>query len=152
MRRSKIILEPSYLGWREWGALPEFAIRKIKVKVDTGARTSALHVIDMEILHHDHGLQVAFTVPDCLISPTRARITLPVRDKRDIKNSGGGIEHRVVIHTTVKLGTVTWPIELTLTDRAGMKFPMLLGRMGIPRGVLVNPVLSFVQGDPAAKV
>jgi len=147
MRRARVTLHPCYLGWREWAALPELSIRKIKVKIDTGARTSALHVVDMEILENKKGLQVAFTVPDCLLSPTKARITLPVRDKRDIKNSGGNIEHRVVIHTTVIMGETMWPIELTLTDRAGMKFPMLLGRMGIPHGVVVNPYLSFVQGE-----
>jgi len=149
MRRSKVVLPTSYLGWREWAGLPEFAIRKIKVKVDTGARTSALHVLDMEILHQHDALQVAFTVPDCLISGTRSRIILPVRDKRNIKNSGGGVEHRVVIHTDIQMGSVSWPIELTLTDRAGMKFPMLLGRTGIPRGILVNPGISFTQGDCA---
>ena len=89
-----------------------------------------------------------FIVPDCEIALQQGPVRLPVADRRDIKNSGGNVEHRVVVHTDIVVGHARWAIELTLTDRKQMLFPMLLGRKGIPLGWLVDPSRSRIQGKP----
>lgn len=136
------------IGWREWCALPELGISHIKAKVDTGARTSALHAFFVEPFVEDDRQMVRFGV-----HPIQKRDDIeivcccPVKDLRQVTDSGGHREMRYVIETNVMLGERAWPIEMTLTNRDSMKFRMLLGRTAMP-GVQVLPDRSFLFGRP----
>lgn len=135
---------PSVLGWREWARLPELGIDSIKVKLDTGARTSSLHAFDLEQYDRDGRTMVRFEVHPVQRS-RRDGVTVEaiVIDERWVRNSGGQRELRPVIETQLELGGLAWPIELTLTRRDEMGFRMLLGRQALRRRVLVDPGRSF---------
>lgn len=136
------------IGWREWLALPELKISAIKAKIDTGARTSALHAFFVEPFLDNGCEMVRFG-----IHPLQGREDVaiiceyPIRDYRQVSDSGGHREMRYVIETTAKLGDHCWPIEMTLTNRDSMKFRMLLGRTAM-RGITVLPEKSFLFGRP----
>ena len=138
------------LGWREWARLPDIGVPAIRVKVDTGARTSALNAHHIEPFDHDGGEWVRFTLgPD----GDRAREVVcvaAVKDVRVVKDSGGHAEERFVIETVVGIGArpEAWPIEITLANRGGMSFAMLLGRTALRRRFMVDPARSFVAGIP----
>lgn len=135
------------VGWREWVALPELGINKIKAKVDTGARTSALHAFSLRPFKEDGKDKMTFD-----IHPLQNNIdvivtcTADIIDKRWVSDSGGHREERYVITTPIFIGGKTWPIEITLTERDSMLFRMLLGRSAIARRYSVNPARSFTKG------
>ncbi len=135
------------LGWREWVTFPDFADACIKAKVDTGARTSALHATDL-CCQDGPNPTVSFTTFCEGVAHKRepVRLTAPLLETRDIKSSNGGIEHRPVIGTHITIGGKTWPIELTLTDRHKMKFQLLLGREAMKGRAMVVPGQSFLAG------
>jgi hypothetical protein len=139
MRTRKII------GWREWVSLPELGIDKIKAKVDTGARTSALHAFALHPFKEGTQDRIRFDIHP-LQNNTSTIITCmaDVIDKRMVSDSGGHREERFVIRTPVIMGEDTWPIEITLTERDTMLFRMLLGRSAIRRRFTINPARSFV--------
>ncbi len=133
------------VGWREWVRLPDLGIDRIKVKVDTGARISALHACRLTSVLVDGEEWVEFVLhplPDNTLVEVACRA--PVKAHRVVRNSGGREETRVVIETTVQLGDHTWPIELTLTDRENMALRMLLGRTAIRNRFYVDPGRAFV--------
>jgi len=134
------------VGWREWAGLPELNIDRIKVKVDTGARTSALHTYFIEPFVCGGVDMVRFGVHP-LQKNVAAAVTCecPVKDVRRVTDSGGHREMRYVIETPVNLGEQTWLIEVTLTNRSRMAFRMLLGRNAL-KGVAVFPDRSFLCG------
>lgn len=137
------------LGWREWIGLPALGIAHLKAKVDTGARTSALHAFHTETYRERGVLMVRFrlhpiqrrddVVVDCVAE---------VADERVVSDSGGHREKRLVIVTPVQLGEACWPIEMTLTKRDNMQFRMLLGRTAIRKHYMVDPAQSYLQGKP----
>ena len=135
------------IGWREWVALPGLGIKKIKAKVDTGARTSSIHAHDIEIFKEKSVRWVRFKIyaaPSVKKSQILAQARLV--DYRRVKSSSGHVSRRPVIKTVVTLGAKAWLIELTLNNRDMMGFPMLLGREAIKRRFLVDPDKSFLQG------
>jgi hypothetical protein len=143
---------PLAIGWREWLALPELGITQIKAKVDTGARTSALHAFHIEYFEEGGGAMVRFQVHPLQRNTTLTiSATAPILDKRQVRNSGGQVQDRPVISTLVAIGEHQWPIELTLTNRDVMGFRMLLGREAVRRRFLVDPAGSYLLSRPAGE-
>lgn len=139
------------VGWREWVTLPDLDLPAIKAKVDTGARTSALHAWKIEPFADGGAPWVRFYIHplqrDASLSMT---CTAPVRDRRTVSDSGGHREYRYVIETPVRLADREWSIEVTLTDRDTMLFRMLLGRTAMP-ALRVLPSKSFVASGRLSK-
>lgn len=140
------------LGWREWVALPELGIGRIKAKVDTGARTSALHAFRLEAFEQDGRQRVRFSMhPVQNDEATVIECVADVVDRRQVTDSGGHREARWVIQTPVQVGDASFPIEMTLTSRDSMMFRMLLGRTALRNRFLVDPARSYLAGDPVIK-
>jgi hypothetical protein len=139
---------PIILGWREFVSLPELGIPRLKTKVDTGARTSALHACCVEIIEKLplNQKQVCFIIhPQPKRFPEKSiKCIADLIDIREITDSGGHKESRCVIQTSVVLGTQCWPIEITLTSRDNMRFRMLLGRTALSQRFLVDPTYSYL--------
>ena len=134
------------IGWREWVALPDLGLGYIKAKVDTGARTSALHAAGVE----RSGDRVAIRMRPLqrgsdIVIATEAEVI----DERIVRDSGGHEEPRLVIRTTLLIGGDTREIEVTLTNRENMGFRMLLGRTAM-RGLAVDPRASYLSQPPPA--
>ncbi len=140
------------IGWQEWCALPTLHLPAIKAKIDTGAKTSALHASDIHAFHRQGKLYVHFTVhPIQRALKYETRCTAKVIDERTIMNSGGHKELRYVIMTNVMMGQMTWPIEITLTNRDPMSFRMLLGRDALKDHSLIEPGKIFSHGKLTTK-
>jgi hypothetical protein len=135
------------IGWREWVALPDLGVESIKAKVDTGARTSALHVFDLEVVARDGRDWARFEIHPVQDSAEAAvRAEAPIDEWREIKSSNGQVERRPVVVTRVGLMESEWPIEVTLTNRDEMGFRMLLGRQAVRRRFAVDPGRSYLAG------
>lgn len=139
---------PVHLGWKEYLDLPELGIRRLKAKIDTGARTSALHVRSFTVVETlDDGTEVA----EVELEPDRRRpgelVTSRVQILRylKVKDSGGHPELRPLIETEIALGPVRKRIRLTLTDRSGMLFRMILGRKALEGDFVVDVARKYLQ-------
>lgn len=136
------------LGWREWVALPEFGIERIKAKVDTGARTSALHAFNLQVFEQDGQRMVRFKMhPIQNRTDEVIECVAKVVDERDVTDSGGHTEKRLVIKTTVLIGNDKRRVEMTLTDRDNMLFRMLLGRTAVRPHYVIDPNKSFLTTE-----
>jgi hypothetical protein len=140
--------QPSIIvGWREWVALPDLGLPAVKAKVDTGAKTSSLHAFDLETFREGGRERVRFGVHPL---QDNERLTVwaeaDVVDERHVTSSSGHEELRVVIRTPLRLGDLTWPVEITLTDRRSMRLRMLLGREALDGQLLVDASTSFLHG------
>lgn len=134
------------IGWREWLDLPELGVERLKAKVDTGARSSALHAVRIRSFQRDGAPWVRFDVhPVQRHSHPNVRCEAALTDERMVRSSSGHSELRPVIETTARLGEHAWPIELTLTDRAVMGFRLLLGRAAVRRKFVIDPGRSWIQ-------
>lgn len=132
------------LGWREWVALPEFGIDALKAKVDTGARTSALHAFAIE---RRRGGSLRFRVhPHQHDDEGEVLVEAELVDERVIVTSGGHSELRPVVRTPVAVGGIEVAVELTLSNRALLGFRMLLGREAVRGRFVVDPQRSFCGG------
>ncbi|MBD13217.1 MAG: 30S ribosomal protein S6--L-glutamate ligase [Roseovarius sp.] len=140
--------QPLQFGWEEWVSLPDLGVPAIKAKVDTGARTSALHAFDIETFGPASRPKVRFTVHpipgrDDLIIPCSA----PIIDRRDVTSSNGERELRCVIASKLSVGGDTWPIEITLTNRSSMTSRMLLGRQALKDHISIVATDRFLQPE-----
>ena len=137
------------LGWREWIALPDLGLHAIKAKVDTGARTSALHAFNIQ-LYKENGIEMIrfFVHPIQKNQDFYIECKAPVKDRRQVTDSGGHKELRYVIETNVVIANLRYLIEITLTDRDTMSFRMLLGRSAMKNIIIVDPGTSFICGKP----
>jgi hypothetical protein len=138
------------LGWREWLALPTLGIPRIKAKVDSGARTSALHAFYVEPFERDGQAHVRFGMhPRQRSEHYVVHCEAPLKDHRRVTDSGGHSEQRYVIECPIQLGPYQINAEITLTDRESMRFRMLLGRTAMQGLVLIDPGRSYLLGKPA---
>jgi hypothetical protein len=136
------------VGWREWVALPGLGISRIKAKVDTGARTSALHAFGVRVVERDGRRFVKFKVhPVQKDSETVVECQGELVDERVVRSSSGTETLRPVIRTRLQIGGDSWEMELTLTRRDTMGFRLLLGREALRGRCLVDPDASFLIQD-----
>lgn len=145
MSQTKIIF-----GSEEWCALPELGITIIKARVDSGAKTSALHAINIAPFKKEGQNWVKFDInPIQNNVKTIIHCEAPLVDKRVVKSSSGFREERFVIQTNLEMGESKWNIEMTLTNRDSMGFRMLLGREAMSGRVLVDPEQQYLLGQPS---
>lgn len=144
---------PVTAGWREWVGLPTFGLAHVKAKLDTGARSSALHAFDIEERTIDGVDAVRFAVHPWQRSTTDAVVVeCPVHDRRVVRSSNGTEEERIVVRTTIALLGRTVETEVTLTRRDEMGFRMLVGREALRQGFLVDAASSYLGGRPPREV
>lgn len=142
-------LRPTYyplplIGWRERVHLPKLGLGPLIAKIDTGARSAALHAEDIAI----RGSHVRFAIPH---NGRKHHYELPVKGQRRVKSTSGHSELRAVVETEIAIGPIKFTAEITLTDRADMGVPMLLGRATIRGKFVVHPGRSFLLSHPIRK-
>ncbi|MCF7726111.1 30S ribosomal protein S6--L-glutamate ligase [Sulfitobacter sp. M22] len=135
-------------GWEEWVALPDLGLPAIKAKIDTGARTSALHAHDIEVFGPASKPKVRFNVhPVAGNEDITITCSAPIIDRREVTSSNGEAELRYVISTKMDVAGQSWPIDVTLTNRAGMTSRMLLGRQALTDHITISPTEKRLQPD-----
>ncbi len=140
------------IGWKEWVSLPDLKIPAIKAKVDTGARTSALHASQITLFTKGSEQWVRYVVRPLRKHPEiEIQCESELLDRRDVKNSGGQIESRFFIETTVVVGGAMWSAALSLTSRDDMLFRMLLGRTTLTDKVVIHPGDKYLTGRARLK-
>ncbi len=138
--------DPFILGWEEWLSLPELGLPAIRTKVDTGARTSALHAQEIERFGPANKPQVRFLIqPDPKNPALEVTCSAKVVDRREITSSNGETELRYIIETPVRMSGRTWPIQISLTNRENMNYRMLLGRRALVEDMIVDPNEACLQ-------
>ena len=147
------ITEQTVVGWREWVQIPQVDVPWIKAKIDTGAKTSAIHAFDLRSFDRDGRDWVSFAVhPWQATAQDEVAVELPVHDSRSVRSSSGHEEQRYVVRLPVVLGGREVPVEVTLTDRDEMGFRMLIGREALVQGYVVDPARSYTGGRPERAV
>lgn len=137
------------VGWREWVRLPDIGLPDMRAKIDTGAKTSALHAFEVTPFEKDGETWVRFRIhPRKTMPELEHTCEAKVIDERVVKDSGGHAEKRYVIKQTVYMGPWHWDIEMTLTDRDTMAFLMLMGREALAGRFVVDSSASFLLGRP----
>lgn len=131
------------LGWREWVALPEFGLRQIKAKMDTGARSSVIHTFAIE---RPAPGRLRFGVHPMQNSAQELWCEAEMIDERWVTDSGGHRELRPFIRTPVRLGQETVSVEISLTARDTMRFRLLLGRTALSGRYVIDPASSYLLG------
>lgn len=144
--------QKTIIGREEWCALPALGIPAVKARIDSGAKTSALHAFNIQPFEKDGRAYVRFS-----INPLQGnrKITIrteaPMTDRREVKSSSGHIERRYVISVPLMMGDAMWDIEMTLTNRDTMGYRMLLGRQAMRGRLLVDPERAFCLGNKNSK-
>ena len=140
---------PTAAGWREWIALPDLGVAHVKAKLDTGARSSALHAFGIEELERDGEPWVRFAVhPWQRSDADPVVVEHPVLDRRRVRSSTGHAEERIVIRTPLALLGRTVMADVTLAHRDAMGFRMLVGREALRQGFAVDAARSYLGGRP----
>ena len=133
------------IGWREWIVMPDLCPTPVKVKIDTGATTSALHAFRLRITESDHGPTATFVMhPHQRSTRDSVRVEADIIDFRKVRSSNGKVERRPVIAVQAVIGDTTFPMHLTLTRRDVMSYRMLLGREALRKRFMIDPGRSFV--------
>lgn len=138
------------LGWKEQASLPAWGIGRLRAKLDTGARTSALHVEDFRVVDHhtQDGEKLPVVCFHVLVgrhdAPRRVEVTAPTLGFRMVRDTRATPERRPVLRTRVVCGPLDRMAEITLTDRTGMNFRLLLGRTALADGCLVDPACGYL--------
>lgn len=146
-KKSSAVSVLPIVGWREWVGLPELHTPAIKAKIDTGARTSALHAFDIQYIERGGTEYVRFTIhPFQRDVKGSIEAEAKLSDRRWVRSSSGHRMLRPVIVTPIRLMDHEWEIEITLTNRDVMGFRMLLGRQAIRRRFLVAVHKSYLAG------
>ncbi|QOC21294.1 ATP-dependent zinc protease [Wenzhouxiangella sp. AB-CW3] len=138
------------IGACEWVALPELGITRLRARVDTGAKSCALHASNIELIPHDDGQRrVSFQVHLGHPQPDRwQQCQADLLAVRRIRNTSGELEKRFTIRTPLVIGHSRWDVDITLTNRERMRYRMLLGRTAMENHALVYPARTFLQGKP----
>ena len=140
------------LGWREWVEMPVLGLKRVKAKVDTGARTSSLHAFEVRDFDDGGVHRVEFKMhPNQHDTDEVVVCVADIIDQREVCDSGGHREKRWVIETPIRIGQYTWNAELNLTSRDDMLFRMLLGRTALRGRAVVNPARSYLVGERPKK-
>ena len=140
------------LGWREWLALPDLGIRLIRAKIDTGARSSSLHVDSLDTFQSGGHEWVRFSIATGSADAPPVVVETAVHDRRPVADSGGHVSERIFLLTRMELAGHAYPVEINLTSRRNMLFPMLLGRTALKRRFVIDPARSFRAGRIARRV
>lgn len=141
-----VIRESLLVGWREWASLPMLNIPFIKVKIDTGAKTSALHAYNLEITEINRKKYASFIIhPLQKNNNVTTHVKAEIIGNRLVKSSNGYKEKRLVIRSLIKIGYYCWNIDITLTKRDIMRYRMLLGREAM-KFMIIDPNRSYYQG------
>ena len=147
--KKKPMRAKTIIGWREWVGLPDLGVALIKAKIDTGAKTSALHAFEPEVFEKEGERWVRFKVhpvqgADQPEIPCEAKVT----DEREVTSSNGQKETRLFITTRLRIGPYKLPVELSLTNRDELGFRVLIGRVVMKKRFLVDSGRSFAFGEP----
>jgi hypothetical protein len=137
------------LGWREWAVLPDLGLPRMRAKIDTGARTSALHVDASWRFAEGGAPWVGFRVRCGRRRERTVEATAPLVDEREVVDSGGHRGLRPFLRTTLWLAGQERAVEINLTDRGSMLFPLLVGRSALGGAFMVDPARSFLHPRPA---
>ena len=143
--------EPIVLGWREWLALPQLGIAAIKTKIDSGARTSSLHVESLDEYELEGWPWLRFAVLTGRRGAPPVHCAAPVADRREVSDSGGHVTLRWFIRAEFELAGQRWESEMNLTSRSNMLFPLLLGRNALSGRFLVDSAAAYRFGRPAPR-
>lgn len=136
-------------GWREWVSLPGDGVPWVKAKLDTGARTSAIHAFDLEEFEKDGDAWVRYSIHPWQRSDAGAvDVERKVHDVRSVRSSSGYAEERFVVMMDIRLVGRTITAEVTLSRRDEMGFRMLVGRQALRQGLVVDPGRSYLGGRP----
>lgn len=151
MTRNSKSAQRLVIGWREWLSFPDLGIDRIKAKVDTGARTSAIHAFDIHEFERDGQSFVEFLVhPAQRRKSPEIRCCAPVHEKRVITSSNGARSERFIIETRLGIGAHSWPIELSLAKRDQLGFRILLGRQAVRGKCIIDAGSSYKIGKRTA--
>ena len=152
-RKYRIKTGTRAVGWREWLAIPEWDIARIKAKIDTGARTSSVHVSKLHYFKRDGVEMARFRVhPHQRSVRNTVEVEAPIIEKRVVRSSNGEEDLRPVVQTHIEIHGVCWPIEVTLAKRKLMGFRMLIGREAMWGRFIVDPSRSYLGGEPCMQL
>ena len=137
------------LGWREWVFLPTYNNFKLKAKIDTGARTSAIHATNIQIYRKNRSEMVKFQIYH---SQSFLDIDTELTSYKKIKSSFGQTEIRPSVHMKIQIGAEIWLTEITLAQRAKLTYPMLIGRNSLNKKHIIHSHKSYLAGSSSIKV
>ncbi len=137
-----------WIGWREWVRLPALGDVVLRAKIDTGAKTSALHARNLRLEESGGARRARFDLRPEHPSGPRVSVSAEVIALRRIRSSNGMVELRPVIRTQITLGGRSWPVQISLTNRRDMSFEMLVGREALAGRARVDPGRSYIAEAP----